>query len=93
MKIPKNTIAKQEDDLRTIIHSLFCATLKYKEKSLTVEQKDLVFKIVDNCQVTPTQATTYLNILKSRGQLDIDGDLIIYTLKEQEENDKLIGGN
>lgn len=89
MKQPTDSYkqAKQETDLRIIINSLNNACcVKYKDKSLTVEKKILIFKIVDNCQVTPTKATEYLNILESRGTIVIDRDVVYY---KQDENLKL----
>lgn len=85
MKIPKNNLLKQENDLKTIIHSLFCAcALKYQCSCIDVSKKDLLFKIVDNCQVTPTKASEYLHILESRRNIIIDGDIVHFTTTEKQ---------
>jgi hypothetical protein len=93
MKVLKNNIAKQEDDLNTIIHSLFCATLEQKKTSIVVEKKYLIFKIVDFCKVSPSKASEYLGILHSRGKLEMSGEDIIYTLQQQKSQDNIMDLN
>lgn len=83
MKRPNNDMFKQEDDLKTIIYSLHCAcTLKYNSKSMDFNKKELIFKIVDFCHVTPNKALEYLNILESRRKITIDFERIYYSVEE-----------
>lgn len=80
-------LAKQETDLNIISNSLNDACcIKYKDNSLIVEKKILIFKIVDFCHVTPTKAKEYLDILESRGIVEIDRNAVYY---KNQENIKL----
>lgn len=85
--------AKVDNDLQMIINSINKFRRKYPSKSFkssvsTIDKKHLVFKIVDNCDVSPTKAKEYLDILESRGIIEIDKQ-IIYVLDEKKEEVQL----
>jgi len=82
MKIPteKYKLEKAELDMKIIIHSLnYACCIKYKDRILSVDKENLIYKIVDNCNVSPSKAKEYLMILQSRGIIQIDRDLVHYT--------------
>lgn len=92
MKQPteKYKLEKVELDLRIIMHSLnYACCIKYKDRYLIVDKENLIYKIVDNCNVSPSKAKEYLFILQSRGVIRIDRDLVHYTnnnFTEKESN-------
>jgi hypothetical protein len=75
-------IDKQNQDLKIIENSLFKAWNKDKREVAT-EKNSIVFKIVDNCIVSPAKAKEYLSILASRNIVRLDKEMVYYEPTEQ----------